>query len=37
MRLKEDGGDLFYGNRPTLVMDRGIATPDTFRDCYEKR
>ncbi len=27
-RLKEDGGDLFDGAKPTLVMDRGIATAD---------
>jgi transposase len=27
-QLKEDGGDLFDGAKPTLVMDRGIATAD---------
>ena len=27
-QFKEDGGDLFDGAKPTLVMDRGIATAD---------
>jgi transposase len=29
-RLQEDGGDLFKGLKPTLVMDRGIATKDNL-------
>jgi len=36
-RLKEDGGDLFDGAKPTLVMDRGIATADNCALMREER
>ncbi len=29
-RLKEDGGELFENTKPTLVMDRGIATKESL-------
>jgi hypothetical protein len=29
-RLKADGGDLFAPSKPTLIMDRGIATADNL-------